>query len=144
MNVLRSSALRTSRLYPPGNIPGTHICNRLPESTRGLCCGRKDWVNKNSSDPIQNRNCTSAVPQPSAFVCVCVFVCVKFTHCDKVSHFPCSLSPVDAPWRPSRSHTSHSTIIQFLGGRLPSNASHLLLSTPRRYCLILWRRTHHN
>jgi len=26
MKVVRLSALRTSRLYPPGNIPGTHFC----------------------------------------------------------------------------------------------------------------------
>jgi hypothetical protein len=26
MKVLRLSALRTGRLYPPGNIPGTHFC----------------------------------------------------------------------------------------------------------------------
>jgi hypothetical protein len=26
MKVLRLSALRTGRLYPPGSIPGTHFC----------------------------------------------------------------------------------------------------------------------
>jgi hypothetical protein len=26
MNVVRLSALRTGRIYPPGNIPGTHFC----------------------------------------------------------------------------------------------------------------------
>jgi hypothetical protein len=26
MQVVRLSALRTGRLYPPGNIPGTHFC----------------------------------------------------------------------------------------------------------------------
>ena len=26
MKVVSLSALRTSRLYPPGNIPGTHFC----------------------------------------------------------------------------------------------------------------------
>jgi hypothetical protein len=26
MKVVRLSALRTGRLYPPGNIPGTHFC----------------------------------------------------------------------------------------------------------------------
>jgi len=29
MKVVRLSALRTGRLYPPGNIPGTHFCLRL-------------------------------------------------------------------------------------------------------------------
>jgi len=26
MKVVRLSALRTGRFYPPGNIPGTHFC----------------------------------------------------------------------------------------------------------------------
>jgi hypothetical protein len=26
MKVVRLSALRTGRVYPPGNIPGTHLC----------------------------------------------------------------------------------------------------------------------
>ena len=26
MKVVRLSTLRTGRLYPPGNIPGTHFC----------------------------------------------------------------------------------------------------------------------
>ena len=26
MKLVRLSALRTGRLYPPGNIPGTHFC----------------------------------------------------------------------------------------------------------------------
>jgi len=26
MNVVKLSALRTGRIYPPGNIPGTHFC----------------------------------------------------------------------------------------------------------------------
>ena len=26
MKVVKLSALRTVRLYPPGNIPGTHFC----------------------------------------------------------------------------------------------------------------------
>ena len=29
MKVVRLSAQRTGRLYPPGNIPGTHCCQRL-------------------------------------------------------------------------------------------------------------------
>jgi hypothetical protein len=29
MKVARLSALYTGRLYPPGNIPGTHVCYRL-------------------------------------------------------------------------------------------------------------------
>jgi hypothetical protein len=29
MKVVRLSAIRTGRVYPPGNIPGTHFCYRL-------------------------------------------------------------------------------------------------------------------
>ena len=29
MKVVRLSALRTGRIYPPGNIPGTYLCCRL-------------------------------------------------------------------------------------------------------------------
>ena len=42
MQVARLSALLTGRLYPPGNIPGTHFCYRLSQpqghsATEGLC-----------------------------------------------------------------------------------------------------------
>ena len=32
MKVVRLSALLTGRLYSPGNIPGTHFCQRLSQS----------------------------------------------------------------------------------------------------------------
>jgi len=57
VKVVRLSALRTGRIYPPGNIPGTHSA-----------AGRIMSV-KNSSDTIGNRTCDlptcSAVPQPT-------------------------------------------------------------------------------
>jgi hypothetical protein len=42
MKVVGFSALRTGRLYPPGNIPGTHFCQRLSQPQdivrpEGLC-----------------------------------------------------------------------------------------------------------
>jgi hypothetical protein len=40
MKVVRLSAIRIGRLYPPGNIPGTHFCEPIP----GPWCGRKDYV----------------------------------------------------------------------------------------------------
>jgi len=36
------SAVRTDRLYPPGNIPGTHFCWRLSRPQGG----RKAYVNE--------------------------------------------------------------------------------------------------
>ena len=39
MNAVRLAALRTSRLYPPGNIPGAHFCQRLSLS-HGRAAGR--------------------------------------------------------------------------------------------------------
>ena len=69
MKVVRLSALRTGRLYPPGNIPGTHFCQRLSQPRGHSAAGRIISM-KNSDDTIGNRtrdlpDC-SAVPQPTA------------------------------------------------------------------------------
>jgi hypothetical protein len=40
MKVVRLSAVRTGRLYPPGNIPGTHFCYRLSQPTGHNAAGR--------------------------------------------------------------------------------------------------------
>ena len=48
MKVVGLSAVRTGRLYPPGNIPGTHFCWRLSASGRIMSM-------KNSNDTIGNR-----------------------------------------------------------------------------------------
>ena len=40
MKVVRLSALRTGRLYPPGNIPGTHFCQRLGRPQGHNAAGR--------------------------------------------------------------------------------------------------------
>jgi hypothetical protein len=69
MEVVRLSALRTDRLYPPGIIPGTHFCYRLSQPQGHSAGGRIMWM-KNSSDTIGNwtRNlpACSTVPQPTA------------------------------------------------------------------------------
>jgi len=69
MKVVRLSALRTGRLYPPGNIPGTHFCYRLSQPQSHSATGRIMSM-KNSNDTIGNRihalPACSAVPQPTA------------------------------------------------------------------------------
>jgi len=54
---------------PPGNIPGTHFCQRLSRP-QGHSAAQKIMSMKNSNDTIGNRThdipgC-SAVPQPTA------------------------------------------------------------------------------
>ena len=68
MKVVRLSALRTGRLYPPGNITGTHLYQRLSRPQDHSAAGRIMSM-KNSNDTIGNRtrdlpDC-SAVPQPT-------------------------------------------------------------------------------
>jgi hypothetical protein len=69
MKVIRVSALRTGRLYPSGNIPGTHFCHRLSRP-QGHSAARRIMSMKNSHDNIGNPtrdlpDC-SAVSQPTA------------------------------------------------------------------------------
>ena len=52
--VVRLSALRTSRLYPPGSTPGTHFCYRLSQPQGHSAIGRIMSM-KNSNDNIGNR-----------------------------------------------------------------------------------------
>jgi hypothetical protein len=60
---LKLSAICTGRLYPQGNIPGTHFCLEV-ESAPESQCGRKDY------DTLENRTrdlpTCSALPQPIA------------------------------------------------------------------------------
>jgi hypothetical protein len=66
MMVVRLSALRTGRLYPPGHIPGTHFCYRLTQPQGHSVTGRNVSM-KNSNDNIGNRTrACSAVPQQTA------------------------------------------------------------------------------
>ena len=63
------SALRTGRLYLPGNIHGTHFCYRLSQPQGHSAAGRILSM-KNSNDTIGNRTrdlpACRAVPQPTA------------------------------------------------------------------------------
>jgi len=67
--VVKLSALRTGRLYPPGNIPGTDFCYRLSQPQDHSAAGRIMSMKK-SNDTIGNRTrnlpTCSAVPQPTA------------------------------------------------------------------------------
>jgi hypothetical protein len=68
MKVVSLSALHISRLYPPGNIPGTHFCWRLGQSQGHKAAGRIVSM-KNSNGTIGNRTrelpAGSAVSQPT-------------------------------------------------------------------------------
>jgi len=59
MKVARLSALRTGRLYTPGNTPGTHFCQRLSRP-QGHNMAERILLMKNFNDTIGNR--TRAVP----------------------------------------------------------------------------------
>jgi len=54
MKVMRLSALHTSRLYPPGNISGTHSFQGLSLLQDHSAAGRIMSM-KNSNDTIGNR-----------------------------------------------------------------------------------------
>jgi len=69
MKMVKLSALCNGRLYPPGNIPGTHFCYRLSQA-KDHSVARRIMSMKNSNDTIENwiRDfpACSAVPQPTA------------------------------------------------------------------------------
>ena len=68
------SVLRTDRLYPPGDNPGTHFCQRLSRLQDRSATGRNY---KNPNDPIGNLThhipACRAEPQPTAPPCFLVF-----------------------------------------------------------------------
>jgi hypothetical protein len=53
MNVVRLSALRTGRLYPPGKVPGTHFYYRLSRPQSPSTAGKIRSM-ENSNGPIRN------------------------------------------------------------------------------------------
>ena len=66
--MVRLTALRTGRLYPPGNIPGTHFCKGLSRP-QGHSVAGSNMSMKKSNDTIGNRTrdlqTCSAGPQPT-------------------------------------------------------------------------------
>jgi hypothetical protein len=54
MKVEKFSALGTGHLYPPGNIPDTHFCNRLSR-LQGLSAAGRIITMKNSYDTAGNQ-----------------------------------------------------------------------------------------
>ena len=64
----RIQALRTGHMYPPGNVSGTHFCQRLSRTQGHMRL--QGLKRKNSSETIGNRTrdlpACSAVPQPTA------------------------------------------------------------------------------
>jgi hypothetical protein len=54
MKVVRLSALRTGRFYPPENIPGTYFYQRLSRP-QGHSAAERIMSMKNSNDTIGNR-----------------------------------------------------------------------------------------
>jgi hypothetical protein len=69
MKVVRLSPLCTGCVCPPGNIPGTHFCQRLSQP-QGHSATERIMSMKDSNDTIGNRTrdlpAGSAVPQPTA------------------------------------------------------------------------------
>jgi hypothetical protein len=69
MKVVRLSALSTGHLYPPGNIPGTHLCWSL-NRTQGHNVPRMIMSKKNYNDTTLNQTCDlpscKTVPQTTA------------------------------------------------------------------------------
>jgi len=71
MRAVGYSALNTSRLYPPGNTPSTHICYRPSRPQDHSAAGRiLSMKNSNDTSGNQTRDLPagSAVPQPTALV----------------------------------------------------------------------------
>jgi hypothetical protein len=67
MKMVTLSDIRTGRLYPPGNIPGTHFCWKLSRPQVHSAAERIMSM-KNPNDIIRNRTRdlpTCAVPQPT-------------------------------------------------------------------------------
>ena len=69
IEMVRLPALRTGRLYPPRNIPGTHFCQRLSRPQGHSAAGRIMSM-ENMNDTIGNRTRDlPAGPQPTTPPC---------------------------------------------------------------------------
>jgi hypothetical protein len=89
MKLVRLSALRTGRLFPPGNIPDTHFCWRRPRPQDHSAAGRIILL-KHFND-IGNRTrdlpSYSAVPQPYHSVTALHYYYYYYHH--HHHHHPC-------------------------------------------------------
>ena len=95
MKVVSLSALRTGHLYPPGNIPGTHFCQRLSQFQGHTTAGRIMSM-QNSDDIIGNRTrglpACREVPQPTAPPCApCVWVTNCYSFCCSFFVYPANI-----------------------------------------------------
>jgi len=63
--VVRLSALRTGRHYPPGNILGTHLCYRLSRPQRHSAAGRMSMKKIPMGNRTRDLPACNAVPQPT-------------------------------------------------------------------------------
>ena len=84
------SALRTGRLYPPGNAPGTHFCSRLSRLQGHNAIGRILWLTPAWIEPATFRfvaqrlnHCATAVPR---VLCAVYFIVVRL---HTKMHAPC-------------------------------------------------------
>jgi len=77
------SVVRTGRLNPPGNAPGTHFCYRLSRPQGHSAAGRIMSM-KNSNDTIGNR--TRDLPKSQIFIlCSFLFLSMEFLEIQVVS-----------------------------------------------------------
>jgi len=66
MKVVRLSALRTGRLYLPGNIAGTHFCQKLSQTQGHSAAGRIMSMNNSNGNRTRDLPACSAVPPATA------------------------------------------------------------------------------
>ena len=81
MKVVRLSAQRTGSLYTPGNIPGTHFCQRLRRPQGHSAAGRIISM-KNSNDAIgcRTRNPPSNLQRSASTNCAIAYTCLFILH----------------------------------------------------------------
>ena len=123
MKVARLPALRTGRLYPPGNISGTHFCQRLSQPQGHSATGRimsmkKIQCHHRESNPrpsslqrsVSTKCTTSSVPFHTAGILISHFSHTQYPSFLKriyrdifVTQMPCVVceEPERAPSRPN-------------------------------------------
>ena len=101
MKVVRLSALRTGRLYPPGDIPGNYFCQRLSRPQRHSSSGRIKPI-KNLNGPIWNRTrdlpVCSVVPQSNAPPRASLLEVFHYVYLIFINPYDSRCSNYDADW----------------------------------------------